>query len=282
MNLCTSCSRLLRISPLLAGSVLTLLPAFHSVAAEVRVTIENLAPSGGTLQTPVWVGFHNGGFDLYDRGAPASAALERLAEDGSTGPLSAAFGVSGTGSVDGTIVSGAFPPFAPGARASMVFNLDASAPESRYFSYASMVIPSNDAFIGNGNPLAFPIFNSSGAFIGADFIVLGSMVLDAGSEVNDELPSNTAFFGQAAPNTGTVENGTVELHPGFLAAGSGGVLDGSFAGFSFANADFHAPGYQIARITVTAVPEGSTVLTGGVLVGVLAAGVVRRFRRAAV
>jgi hypothetical protein len=49
---------------------------------------------------------------------------------------------------------------------------------------------------------AHAIFDEAGNFIGADFIVLGSNVLDAGSEVNDEIPANTAFFGQMAPNTG--------------------------------------------------------------------------------
>jgi len=37
----------------------------------------------------------------------------------------------------------------------MSFTPDAMSLMSRYFSYASMLIPSNDAFIANGNPLAF-------------------------------------------------------------------------------------------------------------------------------
>ncbi len=279
MKMLPACARFLKFSPALAGTVLTLLPALHADAFDVRVTIESLAPNGGTLLTPVWVGFHDGTFDLYDRGAPASAALERLAEDGTTGPLSAAFAASGAGIVDATIVSGLFPPFAPGARTSKDFSLDASSPQNRYFSYASMVIPSNDAFIANGNPLAVPVFDGTGAFIGADFILVGSMILDAGTEVNDELPMNTAFLGQASPDTGLIEGGIVELHPGFRLAGSGGILDGSFAGFSFENADFLAPGYQVVRITVTPVPEGSTVLSGGILVGALGAGLFMRFRR---
>ena len=269
-RLCTSPFR----SASMFGGSLCLLIAFHDAtafAADVRVTIQNLSPSGGTLLTPLWVGFHDGTFDLYDRGAPASAALERLAEDGMTGPLSGAFAASGAGGVDGTILASAgFPPFAPGAIASMDFSLDPLSPSHRYFSYAAMVIPSNDAFIGNGNPLAFPIFDGSGSFLGADFIVVGSMVLDAGTEMNDELPANTAFLGQAAANTGVDQSGNVELHAGFAPAGSGGILDGAFAGFSFANADFLSSGYSIARITVTPVPEGSTVLTGAVLAGSLA------------
>ncbi|MGE3310804.1 MAG: spondin domain-containing protein [Limisphaerales bacterium] len=246
-------------------------------AADIRVTIQNLSPADGTLLTPVWVGFHDGAFDLYDRGAAASPSLERLAEDGATGFVSADFAAHGGGGVDGTIAAGPFPPFAPGAAASMDFSLDPLAPGNRYFSYASMVIPSNDAFIANGNPLAFQIFGPGGEFLGADFIVSGAMVLDAGTEVNDELPANTAFFGQAAPNTGDSQGGVVDLHGGFLPAGSGGILDGGFAGFSFAQADFLAPNYALARITVSVVPEGSTWMMAGTLgAGIVFVGLRRR------
>jgi hypothetical protein len=221
-------------------------------AVEVQVRIENLSPANGTFLTPFWVGFHNGGFDLYDSGVAASPALERLAEDGDTGPLSTAFLASGAGTVDGTIATTAAPPpFAPGEVATMNFTLDAGSPMSRYLGYASMIIPSNDAFIANGNPLAHEIFDAGGNFLGADFVVLGSMALDAGTEVNDELPANTAFFGQAAPDTGVAQNGVVAAHPGLLPVGSGGIL----ADPMFAGADFTAQGYQLARITVTQVPE---------------------------
>lgn len=221
-------------------------------AASIKVTITNLAPAGGTFLTPVWVGFHNGGFDLYDSGSPISPALERLAEDGDTPPLMADFTASGAGTVQGALGGG---PFGPGSSVSMLFALDGMAASSRYFSYASMVVPSNDAFVANGNPLAFSIFSMGGAFLGADFIVSGGMVNDAGSEVNDEIPMNTAFFGQTVPNTGVAQNGVVAIHPGFLPPGSGGILDAAM----FKNADFKASGYQIARIQVEAVPEPSTL-----------------------
>lgn len=231
-------------------------------AFQVTVRVENLSPANGTFLTPAWVGFHDGGFDLYDQGSPASAALERLAEDGNTGPLSGLFQSTTTAGVDGTIPS-ATGPFAPGSSATMTFSVDPVS--NRFFSYASMVIPSNDAFIANGNPLAHALFDSSGNFIGADFIVLGSSVLDAGTEVNDEIPGNTAFFGQASPDTGTTENGVVAIHAGFLPVGSGGILASS----QFAGADFLASGYQIARITVTPEPTtGVLILAATTLWGV--------------
>jgi hypothetical protein len=235
-----------------ASSLLATVP---SQALTIRVTVQNLAPANGTFQTPVWVGFHNGSFDLYDSGVPASTALERIAEDGDVGPLMAAFSAALPGATQGAIF-GPGGPFAPGETSSMDFTLDPLDLANRYFSYASMVIPSNDAFIANGNPLAFQLFGATGTFLGADFVVLGSQILDAGTEVNDEIPANTAFFGQAAPNTGVDENGVVHAHPGFLPAGSGGILDDPM----FANADFTALNYQAARITISAVPDGGSTL----------------------
>ena len=73
----------------------------------------------------------------------------------------------------------------------------------------------NDAFISNGNPEAFPIYTPEDGFLDIDFTVMTDMVLDAGTEVNDEIPANTAFLAQAAPDTGTDQNGVVEIHPGF-------------------------------------------------------------------
>ncbi|VAW48354.1 hypothetical protein MNBD_GAMMA04-105, partial [hydrothermal vent metagenome] len=44
-------------------------------ALEVKVKVENLSPEGGLYFTPLWVGFHDGLFDLYDRGAAASEGV---------------------------------------------------------------------------------------------------------------------------------------------------------------------------------------------------------------
>lgn len=243
------------------GGLLFAAPAF---ALDVTVQIENLAPENGTYLTPFWVGFHDGTFDTYDSGAAASAELERLAEDGNTTPLSDAFTAAAVGADQGTIISDmGIPPLAPGETATATFSLDGSNPLARYFSYASMVIPSNDAFVANGGPVDHMIFSGTGDFLGADFIIYGRDVLDAGTEVNDEDPNTTAFFGQSVPDTGVDENGLVGAHPGFMAPGSGGILDDPM----FANADFTADGYEVARITVT--PEPTALLLAGVAAAAL-------------
>jgi len=212
----------------------------------VKVIIENMAPDNGTWQTPFWVGFHDGTFDVYNQMTGASEELERFAEDGNFEPLMDSFNASAAGSEQGIIASGSVPPFEPGESAEMVFILDPNDPANRYFSFGSMVLPSNDAFIANDNPMAYQIFDNSGGFLGASFTIYGTEVKDAGTEVNDELPMNTAFFGQMTPNTGVDENGVVHDHPGYLPPGSGGILDSSL----FVNADFTQGGYEMARITI--------------------------------
>ena len=122
-----------------------------------------------------------------------------------------------------------------------------------------MVLPSNDAFVANGNAIEHAIFDADGNFVGAEFVILGSAVLDAGTEVNDELPENTAFLGQMAPDTGVVEGGVIGAHPGFI--GSPGVpgTPSILGDPMFANADFTQSGYEIARITIAAVPAPASL-----------------------
>jgi hypothetical protein len=83
---------------------------------------------------------------------------------------------------------------------------------------ASMVLPLNDAFLSNGNSTAHEIFDSNGDSVDVliENIGAGADVLDAGSEENDEIPANTAFFGQMAPDAGIDYNGVVTTHPGFM------------------------------------------------------------------
>jgi hypothetical protein len=143
-----------------ALTCLTLALANSASGAGLRVIVENRAPENGTWLTPMWIAFHDGTFDTHDLLAPASAELERLAEDGNLDPIGNAFVLSGTGQVDGAVVSPmGIPPLAPGETASIMVVVDETTPSGRYFSYGSMVIPSNDAFIANDEPSAHRIFD---------------------------------------------------------------------------------------------------------------------------
>jgi len=233
------------LSLLLVG-VLTLGLTTNTNAEGIKVIIENRAPANGTWLTPFWVGFHDGTFDYFNNSAAASSELENLAEDGNFDPQMTNFDNSGVGNVQGLIASGEVPPFEPGETAEMTFIMNGDDPANRYFSFGAMVLPSNDAFVGNDDPAAYQIFDGSGNFLGASFTIYGTDVRDAGTEVNDEIPENTAFFGQMTPNTGVDENGVVHMHPGYMAPGSGGILDDPM----FSGADFTQGGYEVARITI--------------------------------
>ena len=94
--------------------------------------------------------------------------------------------------------------------------------------------------------LTHRVFDPAGRFTPVTFYVAGSEVLDAGTEVNDEIPANVAGLAQAAPDTGVNENGLIGPHPGFL--------DGGNILAARSDADFMRPGYRILKVTIEAVP----------------------------
>ena len=250
---------------------------------QVEVTVENVvrgaggedpAPSNGGLWVMrPWFGFHDGSYTTFTVGQPAATGVEHEAEDGFIGDISnttippdgvANYGNGprqfqlfaqqpGASTVQGSLGG----PLAPGLVAKRIFIVDPADPKSRYLSYISMVIPSNDAFFGNEDPKAYPVFDAAGKFLGPITIAVhGSDILDAGTEVNSELPADTAFFGQSVGDFGTPENGVIHVHPGFNHPASGGILKGGNQ-FppggpmnSFQNADFKLPGYEVAKITI--------------------------------
>lgn len=255
----------------------------------VRVDVVSNAPTGGVALTPLWVGFHDGSFDSYNGGLSSQVGLERLAEDGDASVISADFlggytyvddGMSNrvltgqtVGRVDGVLAAanGTPPPIQPGESTSAVFDIDVT--ENQYFSYASMVLPSNDFYVANGNPTQWDlssILDGSGS-ITFD-IGLPGTVNDAGTEVNDFSTSaaNGLFGlagGQTGPNQGADEFGV-----------NANVLGSPFADFlnlpdgqdlsllDFNNSTLYSNG--IATVTITAVPEpGSLGLLTAVLCG---------------
>ncbi|PZD74071.1 Haloalkane dehalogenase [Acaryochloris thomasi RCC1774] len=148
---------------------------------------------------------------------------------------------------------------ASGETETFTVTLNGTPEENRYFSFASMLFPTNDGFIGNDDPEAIEIFDASGNFVGADFIVTGADAWDGGTEVNDEAPESLLYTFEAFGD-GIDEGGTIQPFPGFRPPGDGGALDFEFNGNLVAeNADFSSTD-PIARITVTAVdaPEVPT------------------------
>ena len=182
----------------------------------IKINFTNSGPEGSTFLTPPWVAVQDGTFDIYDRGGPAADFLEALAEDGTVEPIGAAFAESGAVGEAGVITGpdgAAAGPLDPGETGSITLTVDPQ--KSQFLSFASMVIPSNDAFISSpGDPRGIRIFDVHGNFVAEDVKITGADVLDAGTEVNTE--QDAAFLNQSAPDTGEDENGVVALHPGLI------------------------------------------------------------------
>lgn len=305
-----------------AACIATAQPA--SAQQRVKVSITSNAPDEGIVLTPVWVGFHSGNFDSYDGGLTAQPGLERIAEDGSTALLSQQFldvnanggytyvqtpdtvpssamrqdalvrtgDASDSARQDATIGSTEGPgPLQPGETVSQEFTLSTDG-SNQYISYVSMVLPSNDFFVANGNPLAHslaPIFNGSTDEISFD-IGLPGTVNDAGTEVEDfdnvapPLGGLQAFFpnagfsgtdGQDGPDVGDVEGIAIANVAGdpFADFLNNNGLD--LSALNFNDANLYPNG--IATVTITAIPEPSTVVIG--LLGAVGVGIVARRRR---
>jgi len=255
-------------SLLLLGLVAAIGLHSNASATQISVTVENLTPAGGLYFTPVWVGFHDGSFDSFDAGAAASGSVEALAEGGNTAGLQGDFtGV--VGGRDGVVLApegfpGA-PVFDPTDSASLSLDLDPMS--NRYFSFASMIIPSNDAFIGNDDPMAYEIFDVTGVFTGPlDILILGDQIWDAGTEVNDGL--GAPFLANVVGDSSD-ETDVIRVHPGFpYAPISGGetvagtIIDG-------VDGEFSVAGYQVARISINQIPEPQVMAMFGLGLGLM-------------
>jgi len=222
---------------------------------QVRVEVTSNAPMGGAAITPLWVGFHDGSFDTFDAGGMASAGLEEIAESGSAAGLATEFGGTANG-VGGVLASPTGPPpIQPGESVSGIFDL--SSTDNQFLSYAAMVLPSSDFFVGNDNAIDLAAVFGGGS-VSFD---IGSAVWNAGTEIDDfaTSPGNPLFGIPAGDGAlGADENGTIGVVTGDPYAGflntPGGV---DFGPLNFNDGAFYPNG--IATVTITAVPEPTSL-----------------------
>jgi len=261
-------------SAILALTVLGMGPSAVR-ATMIQISVTNNQPAGGFAITPVWFGLHDGTFDLFNPGGAASPPLEAVAELGETGPLMTAF--TGRGPQTTLTSGGGLPPFRPGDSNSVDLNVLNPA-MARYLSFASMVVPSNDLFLGNPDPLAIPIFDAAGVFTGPRTIqIFGRMVWDAGTEVNN-IAVGPAFVVGIDALLGTTENGTARLFfddpnaGSYLASINGVLTPGGTISSLF------GPDDLIATIRINAVPEPSSLTLAGIGLCGLILGTVRHNR----
>ena len=137
-----------------------------------------------------------------------------------------------------------------------------------------MIVPSNDLFIGNGDPLGIELFDAGGNFNGPLTVtVFGSNVWDAGTEVNN-VGDGPAFVMGVDATAGTDENGMIAL---FL-PDIGNYLNtllGQTTAAGYDISQLFGAGDVIATIEIQEVPEPSTLALAGIGI-VLALAAARR------
>jgi len=192
------------MSGILAGCGLMVASAAAFAGDDVyQVTITNLTRSQSF--TPILVSSHRAGVSLFELGRPASDELSALAEGGDVAPMTAL--LNANRKVKDVANSAGL--LSPGASVTVEVSAEHGA---RYISVASMLIPTNDAFLS---------LNSVRAPRGHHAVTYYSPAYDAGSEPNDELCISM---------------------PGPVCGGQGGSPGASGEGYVFTHAGIHGIG----------------------------------------
>ena len=232
----------------------------HAQQRLVTVTINNLAPTNSVSFAPLHLGFHSGVFDAFNNGQVGGAGIVSVAEGGAGGQWQADFAAADPNSTRGVIGM----PLLPGQTRSQSFLVNAGL--NPFFTFAAMVVPSNDLFIGNDNPTGFRLFDASGNLLITSISQFVSQIWDAGSEVAD--PLNAAFVVGGTNALRTPQNGVVSFSASELQVFNGLT---TAAGYVFSNSQLNqnTPIYRIDFQSST-VPEPSTVVLFGAGFAVLA------------
>lgn len=234
------------LSSLAAALTVGLTSAAQAVPVPLRVTVENLAPANSVSFAPLQVGFNNGTFDAFNINQAASAAIISIAEGGTGSDWFPAFAAADPTATLGTIVPN---PLLPAATGSAVFSIDPAV--NPFFTFASMVVPSNDFFIGNDSPTKHRLFDDAGNLLISSITQHGRDIWDAGSELFD--PLNAAFLVGGTNDLRTPQNGTVVFDFAELSGFNGQT---TAAGYVF-NSQLAAD-TEVYRISISVVPEPET------------------------
>ena len=251
-----------RICMAAAASLFVLVSA-PAEAVSLKISVTNNSGPGGLTLTPLYTAFHDGTFDTFDVGSTASAGIEALAEDGNFMPIRDAR-VASHPTSQGAVVAApqgfaGAPLIEPGETGSIIVDVDVA---NRFFSYLSMILPSNDQFIGNSNAQAHQIFDAAGNFLGNQTInVTGLNAYDAGTEINNGLGSPFAQVGAGAASDegGVIQSATgIDIYAG-LTLPNGQILDANAIGFA-GNGSFSIATIHIAAVPV---PAALPLMLGG-------------------
>lgn len=264
----------------LTTAAILVLAGSSAHAATLKITVTNTTPNGGFAITPLWAAFHNGSFDAFDPGATASAGVELIAELGDASGLAPELLAADPGATATVIAAGAngIPPIEPGETGSVTITVDPTS--QRFFSFLTMLVPSNDTFLGNDDPMATMLFDMAGIFLGPQTLYLtGLDIFDAGTEANDPTNGPAFVVGQDAllggPGEGSIQQGLSLADFAGVTVPPGTQLDGALIDFTTDPRSF-----SIAKIEITAVPIPLPASAPLLLLGLAGFGLLRRRRNA--
>ncbi|MEO0363513.1 MAG: spondin domain-containing protein [Pseudomonadota bacterium] len=265
---------------LIGGAILCAALASPAAAAGLRITIQNFAPSGGLSLTPVYTAFHNGSVDLFDAGSSASAGIEEIAELGSFGTLMGERLAIQADSQGAVVTAGGPPTIDPGETG--VTEVDIVDPAgNRFFSFFSMIVPTNDTFFGNDDATAFELFDAAGNFLGPQTIEITSdFIFDAGTEAND-FTNGPAFVVGADATAGAVTSDPIAPATDIGLSTIAGTLETPAGLFdpAFASIEGVVASITVEQVAPVPLPATAWMLLAGV--GGLAVAGRRRKARAA-
>jgi hypothetical protein len=226
-----------RTSVLAVLSIATASTMSMAQPVELRITVQNLAPANSVAFAPLRFGVHNGTFDTFNAGQSAfllgqpsiaTAPIVTVAEGGSGSTWLPAFAAAEPNATIGSVMRNGGGALRPGETSSAVFTVDPRV--NRFFTFAAMVVPSNDHFIGNDDPMEYMLFDSAGNLSLSSISQIGNEIWDAGSEATN--PANAAFLVDGVNANRTDENGVVRF---------------DFAGLNAFNGLTTAAGYTFQR-----------------------------------
>ncbi len=260
-----------RVAPSLCRAVFALCVASSAAVAQTRmvtVTITNLAAANSVSFADTHLGFHRGVFDAFNIGAVAGPGIISVAEGGVGGRWQSDFAAADPTATRGIIGQ----PLLPGQQRSQSFIVNAGL--NKFFTFATMVIPSNDFFLGNDNPQQYRLFDDAGNLLINSITQTSSQIWDAGSEAFSI--ANAAFLVNGNNDLRTPQNGLVSFNFSELMGFNG---QQTAAGYVF-NSGLTA-GQAIYRIdftSVAVVPEPSSMIL--LASGLMMLGVAVRRKRA--
>jgi uncharacterized protein (TIGR03382 family) len=238
--------------------------AAQAALVKVSFTIENLAPANSIAFAPLRFGFNNGSFDAFNQGEAAGPAIVSVAEGGSGSAWLPAFAAADPTAVLGSS-SGALMPGAMSSVGEFMINTAVN----QYFTFGSMVIPSNDFFIGNDSPTEYRLFDANGNLLINSITQTTNDIWNAGSEAFN--PLHAAFVAGGNNDLRDAEGGVVGFNFSEL-AGFNGLT--TAAGYVFDDQLTNGAGvYRISFKSSSAPEPGSLSLAAA---GLLVAGLVRR------